>query len=148
MGAIVACELALQLQTAGVILLGPVHPNDNLADIFQDRITKVRQGGLEVLADTIPEKATGSRATSTQKAFIRSLILSQRPSGYMSHCQLIATAKPPKYGKLSCPLLVVGGSEDLTSPLENCVEILQRYVLLSSTIPLLFLCYSSAIEFF
>lgn len=42
MGGIVASELALMLQVAGAVLLGPVYPNDSLASIFNARIQLVQ----------------------------------------------------------------------------------------------------------
>ena len=43
MGALVACELGLRHALRGVVLLGPVHPSSNLADIFAARIKAVEK---------------------------------------------------------------------------------------------------------
>lgn len=95
--------------------------NDELTDLESTE-------GLESLADSIPKAATGSQSTSSHHAFIRALINSQNPEGYISLCRTIATASPPKYGKINAPLLIIAGGEDKTSPLAGCQAILDRYV--------------------
>ena len=81
---------------------------------------------MEAMADAIPGAATGSKATPTQQAFIRSLLLSQQPEGYVSLCNVIAEAMPPEYGKVASPLLIVAGAEDKSAPLPGCQTILDR----------------------
>lgn len=78
------------------------------------------------MASTIPAAATGPKATSTHRAFIRALLLAQSPEGYMSLCRTIASAKCPRYGDIRCPLLIVAGSHDQTSPLRGSRDILSR----------------------
>jgi hypothetical protein len=89
-------------------------------------LKRVSAEGLDALADTIPDAATGPRATPTEKAFIRALILSQTSEGYISLCQTIAKASPPKYPKAQCPLFMIAGGHDKTSPLENSRTILDQ----------------------
>lgn len=76
--------------------------------------------GLEPLANSIPEAATASEATSTQKAFIRSLILGTSTQGYVSSCEVIASASRPDYAKIDVPMMVLAGSEDKTASYEGC----------------------------
>ncbi|CAG9993996.1 unnamed protein product [Clonostachys byssicola] len=127
MGAMVASELALQIPLSGVVLIGPVHPTPALGDIFAARIQTIQEKGLESLADSIPKAATGSQSTSSHHAFIRALINSQSPEGYMSLCHTIATASPPEYSKVKAPLLIIAGGEDKTSPLAGCQAILDSW---------------------
>lgn len=127
MGAMVASELALRISIRGVILLGPVHPTPALADIFAQRIKKVHEDGLESLADTIPVAATGSKAKPIHRAFIRALILSQSPAGYISLCQTISNTEPTQYDAIHCPLLILAGEDDKTSPLTGCKTILESW---------------------
>ncbi|EQL01935.1 alpha/beta hydrolase fold family protein [Ophiocordyceps sinensis CO18] len=126
MGAVVASELALHLNLVGVVLIGPVSPSDALSQVFAARIKRVQAGGMEAMASTIPAAATGPKATSTHRAFIRALLLAQSPEGYMSLCRTIASAKCPRYGDIRCPLLIVAGSHDQTSPLRGSRDILSR----------------------
>ncbi|KAG8406514.1 hypothetical protein J3459_019229 [Metarhizium acridum] len=104
MGAIIASELALHLEILGVVLIGPVNPSAALADVFDARIKLV-------------ENATGPKATATQKAFIRALLLAQTAEGYKSLCRTIANAKRPRYEDIKCPLPYHAGSHDKTAPL-------------------------------
>lgn len=78
------------------------------------------------MADAIPAAATGSKATPTQRAFIRALLLSQRPEGYNSLCRAIAEAERPRYSAAKCPVLIVAGEEDKTSPLADAEVILEE----------------------
>jgi alpha-beta hydrolase superfamily lysophospholipase len=81
---------------------------------------------MEPMAKTIPSAATGSKATLTQKAFIRALLLSQKPDGYNALCQAIAKAELPTYSSLDCPLLILAGEEDKTSPVPDAQRIMNE----------------------
>ncbi|CAD6439137.1 c2bcfbd8-c15f-44c9-aeba-1e4d0f9bb4fc [Sclerotinia trifoliorum] len=125
MGGMIACELAIRYPRAvkGLILLGPIDPSPALSEIFTKRIATVETDGLEPLADSIPKAATGSKASHSQRAFIRSLILGTSSAGYLSLCQVIALAKKPDYAKIQVPLMILAGSEDKTASYEGCVKI-------------------------
>ncbi|KAH8682640.1 alpha/beta hydrolase [Xylariales sp. PMI_506] len=125
MGGMVACQAATQHPFAGLVLLGPVHPSPAAAEVFSKRIQIVHEQGMEAMADTIPRAATGSRSTATQHAWIRSLLLSQHPAGYISLCNVIAKANPPEYQRITSPVLVVAGAEDKSAPLAGCRAILE-----------------------
>lgn len=45
----------------------------------------------------------------------------------MSLCHALATAQPPDYGAINAPLLIITGSDDVTSPLSGPKEILEKY---------------------
>ncbi|KAH8886555.1 alpha/beta-hydrolase [Thozetella sp. PMI_491] len=126
MGGMVACQLASKHRFAGVVLLGPVHPNPAAAGIFAKRIDVVNQSGMEAMADVIPIAATGSKSTPMQHAWIRSLILSQQPTGYISLCRVIASATAPVYRDIVSPLLIIAGSEDKSAPMDGCLSIFER----------------------
>lgn len=81
---------------------------------------------MEPMAKTIPFAATGSKATLTHKAFIRTLLLSQKPDGYNALCQAIAKAELPVYSNLKCPVLVLAGEEDKTSPVPDAHKIINE----------------------
>lgn len=78
------------------------------------------------MADTIPTMATGSRSTSVHHAFIRALLLSQTPEGYVSLCKAIISATQPDYSGITCPVLVMSGEEDKTANLDDSKEIMAR----------------------
>jgi pimeloyl-ACP methyl ester carboxylesterase len=82
---------------------------------------------VEGLAISIPAAATGRLATSLHHAFIRSLILRTSAEGYISLCRVISTAIVPSYAAITAPLLLIAGSDDKTSPMEGCEEIIKSY---------------------
>ncbi|KAI1061060.1 hypothetical protein LB507_010102 [Fusarium sp. FIESC RH6] len=123
MGGIVVPMLASKCSLQGAVLLGPVLPRAALADIFNARIETVKKDGMEPMAQTIPFAATGSKATLLQKAFIRTLLLSQKPEGYNALCGAIAKAEVPSYSTISSPVLVLAGEEDKTSPMADAQKI-------------------------
>jgi pimeloyl-ACP methyl ester carboxylesterase len=83
--------------------------------------------GLEILANTIPKGATGSKSGPIHHAFIRSLILGTRPEGYISLCSSISKARKPNYSAVKAPLLLLAGGDDKTAPLASSQAILEAY---------------------
>jgi pimeloyl-ACP methyl ester carboxylesterase len=75
------------------------------------------------LADSIPTSATGSKATPLARAFIRELVLGQTPEGYISLCNVIVHASPPKYANIKCPTVIIAGDEDKSAPIDGCKTI-------------------------
>jgi pimeloyl-ACP methyl ester carboxylesterase len=107
-------------RVTAAILIGPVHPTPTVSDVFKNRIPLVQQQGMEAMANSIPNGATGPNTTALQKAFIREMIMAQKPEGYMANCRAIQFASPPEYGKVECPVLILGGSVDKSTPVEGC----------------------------
>ncbi|KAF5979566.1 transcriptional activator Mut3p [Fusarium coicis] len=126
MGGIIVPKLALKCNLRGSVLIGPVLPKPAMAEIFNTRIETVKKEGMEPMAKTIPFAATGSKATLTQKAFIRALLLSQKPEGYIALCHAIAQADLPAYANIKSPVLVLSGEEDKTSPIPDAQKILSE----------------------
>ncbi|KAG7002985.1 Filamentous growth regulator 27 [Fusarium oxysporum f. sp. conglutinans] len=126
MGGIIVPKLALKCSLRGAVLIGPVLPKPAMAEIFNTRIRTVKKEGMEPMAKTIPFAATGSKAILTQKAFIRALLLSQKPEGYIALCRAIAQAELPPYANIKCPVLVLSGEEDKTSPIPDAQKILSE----------------------
>lgn len=126
MGCMVASEMASHGSYAGVVLIGAINPGPKYRDAFEKRIMTVTANGMEPMADTIPTMATGSRSVSVHHAFIRALLLSQNPEGYVSLCNAIISATQPDYSAIKCPVLVVSGEEDKTASLDDSKEIITR----------------------
>ena len=122
MGGMIPTTLASQHPdlVLAAILIGPVHPTPSTAEIFHQRIPKVRSHGMEVMANSVPDTATGPTTTPLQKAFIREMILAQSVEGYIAHCRAIENATPPEYQQVKCPTLIIAGEEDKSAPLEGC----------------------------
>lgn len=129
MSGITGPELAAEWagRITALVLVGPVWPSPDAKQMFEERIQKVDEHGMEVMADTVPYAALGSKAQRVHRAFIRELILGMEPAGYISLCKVLAYAyeSPPKYEKVSCPTLIIAGEEDKSAPLSGCHKILE-----------------------
>lgn len=124
MGAHLAAERSDRIIAA--VLIGPVYPNANAVPIFEKRIETVQKGGMQPMADTIPNAAVGAKASPLAKAFIRELLLGQDPAGYCSNCRVILNAKPPNYSKIGIPVMILAGGEDKSAPLEGCKKMFEE----------------------
>lgn len=81
---------------------------------------------IQAKPSTETTAATGSKSTSLQHALIRTLLMSQRPQGYISLCRVVAFATPPDYESIKIPILTITSDEDKSAPLEGCEEIFRR----------------------
>ncbi|KIW31137.1 uncharacterized protein PV07_02811 [Cladophialophora immunda] len=108
------------------ICIGPVHPSETVANVFKQRIPTVQSQGMEAMANTIPNGATGPGTTALQKAFIREMLLAQSPEGYCANCRAIELATPPEYAKVKCPVLIIAGDQDKSAPLAGCEMIFKE----------------------
>ncbi|EXJ61746.1 hypothetical protein A1O7_02176 [Cladophialophora yegresii CBS 114405] len=122
MGGMVPTQLASTSpsRVEAAILIGPVHPSPQVAEVFKQRVPKVQSEGMESMANTIPNAATGPQATALQKAFIREQLLAQDPQGYIANCRAIERATPPLYHDVRVPALIIAGEVDKSAPLEGC----------------------------
>lgn len=128
MFSIVGAHLAAERsdRVAAAVLIGPVYPNPSVVPIFEKRIQTVEKEGMEPMANTIPNAAVGKHASPLARGFIRELLLGQDPAGYCSNCRVIVNAKPPNYGKIAVPVLILAGEEDKSAPLEGCQKMLEE----------------------
>ncbi|ETI19667.1 hypothetical protein G647_08680 [Cladophialophora carrionii CBS 160.54] len=128
MGGMVPTHLAStsHSRVEAAILIGPVHPSPQVAEVFKQRVPKVQSAGMESMANTIPNAATGPAATALQKAFIRELLLAQDPQGYIANCRAIQHATPPAYHDVKVPTLIIAGEVDKSAPLEGCKLVFER----------------------
>lgn len=72
------------------------------------------------MANTIPFSAPHPRTTPLARSFIREMILSQSPEGYIANCRAIEHATPPDYSKVKCPMYVIAGDSDKSAPVSGC----------------------------
>jgi pimeloyl-ACP methyl ester carboxylesterase len=103
-----------------------VNPSKVVSEAFEKRITAVEAGGMEAMANTIPQSATSSKSSALTHAFIRELLLAQRPAGYISNCRVIMNAAVPNYDAVNCPVLVLAGDEDKSAPVDMCRKIFEE----------------------
>ena len=110
-------------RVTAAICIGPVHPSPQVAEVFKNRISVVQSQGMEAMANTIPNAATGPNTTALQKAFIREMLLAQKPEGYIANCKAIQFSEPPEYAKVKCPIMIIAGDVDKSAPLSGCQHI-------------------------
>lgn len=129
MGTLVAATFAAAHpdRVSKLALLGPVRAQAPQAkDATRARARTVRAGGMSAVADTIVAAATSER-TRTQRplaaALVRELLLGQNPEGYAAACEALAAADEPDFSSVTCPTLLVTGSEDKVSPVAVNEEI-------------------------
>jgi 3-oxoadipate enol-lactonase len=88
------------------------------AVMWQDRISKIRVGGIECLADAILDRwfSADFRHTADCLAW-RHMLVRTPVEGYLGCCEAIAgTDLTDSTSELRLPVLGIGGSEDLASP--------------------------------
>lgn len=111
-----------------VVAIGPVHPTPEMASVFEARIKSIKESGSVLdIADAVSQgPALGSGATPLHRAFVRALVSSSSPEGYIATCDVIVGSKPPKYETIKQPVLIITGAEDFTAPYEGCVKIIEE----------------------
>ncbi|KAH8423260.1 alpha/beta fold hydrolase [Aspergillus melleus] len=110
----------------GVVAIGPTHPTEALATGMRKRYETVSASGMESMANSIPDAATGTQCSALTKSFIRELLLGQNPQGYAALCQAIATAPTIDYPAVTAPFLLIAGEEDKSASMEGCQHIFDR----------------------
>ncbi|HEV7756246.1 MAG TPA: alpha/beta hydrolase, partial [Mycobacteriales bacterium] len=75
--------------------------------------------GMAAVADTIVGAATSPAARAAHPAvgaLVRELLLGQDPEAYAQACVALAAAQSPDLGAITCPVLLLTGTEDKVSP--------------------------------
>lgn len=122
MGGLIANTLAAAHpdRVTGQVLLGPVKAlGPPGKEAMQGRAKSVREQGMLAVADTICNAGLSEHTKSSRNlavAFTRSSLLSTNAEGYARACLALREAADPDYARITCPVLLVGGSEDKTSP--------------------------------
>lgn len=101
-------------------VLSNTAPKMGNAQGWQDRIAAVQTGGLDAIADMIMERwfAAPFRATP-ELALWRNMVARTSPAGYIAACRtLAATDLTETTASLRQPVMVIGGSDDGSSPPE------------------------------
>lgn len=88
------------------------------AAMWQDRIDKIRAGGIDALADAILERWFSEDFRRTDECLGWRHMLTRTPvEGYIACCEAIAGADLSQgTSKLRLPVLGIGGTDDLASP--------------------------------
>ncbi|CTQ55485.1 3-oxoadipate enol-lactonase 2 [Roseibium album] len=86
--------------------------------MWQERISLIREGGIEVLADAILERWFSGKFRQSNECIAWRHLLTRTPmEGYIGCCEAISrTDLTQTTSALSLPAMGIGGSEDLASP--------------------------------
>ena len=101
-------------------LVGPVRaPAEAGRKGTRDRAARVRAEGMAWLGDTLINVAV-SAATRERKpavvALVREFIMRQVPEDYARSCEALASATDAEVSRISCPTLLITGTEDVVAP--------------------------------
>ncbi|PWY91083.1 alpha/beta-hydrolase [Aspergillus heteromorphus CBS 117.55] len=128
MGGLVVTLLGAEYpdRVKAVVAIGPTHPSEQLATVMTQRSDIVSTAGMEPMANTIPNGATGPNCPALVRSFIRELLLGQNPQGYAALCRAIATAPAIDYSAVRAPFLLLAGEEDKSASMQGCRHIFDR----------------------
>ena len=94
-------------------------PEDSRRQAVRDRATKVRSGGMLAIADNVIAAALSADTRERKPevvAAVREFLLRQDPEGYARSCEGVAEAVAADLSRITCPVLLVAGSDDTVSP--------------------------------
>jgi pimeloyl-ACP methyl ester carboxylesterase len=94
-------------------------PEDARRQTVRDRAAKVRKEGMPGIADGVIKAALAEETKRTKPeviACVREMLLRQDPEGYARSCEAVAEAVGADLKRISCPVLLVAGSDDTVSP--------------------------------
>jgi len=103
---------------------------DAARPLWDERIAKVAQGGLEAIADMVIERyfSAGFRAAQPDiVAAYRRQLLQTDPSGYAAACPAVRDVDwLDRLASIRCPTLVIAGREDVGAPVALSEAMQQR----------------------
>lgn len=101
-------------------------------EIWEGRITAVRQGGIKAIVNTIMERFFAPEMfeqSNPQVNSIRSVLLGTDPNGYIRCCAALRDVdNRPLLSKIKVPILVIGGDRDPSTPWAETGEMLAREI--------------------
>jgi pimeloyl-ACP methyl ester carboxylesterase len=122
LGTIVCLHLASQQPglVKSLALIGPLLcPADSARPGLRARAETARTLGMQPIADAIVE-ATLARETRSQRlaavAMVRQSVMAQDAEGYAQTCEALSVAQAPDLSPIKCPVLLIGGDEDVVAP--------------------------------
>lgn len=122
MGSIVCQHLAALAPTRvrDLVLLGPLAELPDAArPALEARARTARSEGMAPIAAVVCERGLSAATKETQPVvvgFVREMMLRQPAEGYAAQCLALATGRRAAPKAVSCPTLLVSGTEDTTAP--------------------------------
>jgi len=107
-------------------------PSPPMRDAMRARAALARERGVEgmsEIADAVSQAALSASTREAQPvavACVREMLAAQDPEGYARNCLALAEATAAPLESLRCPVLVVGGDEDIVTPLSGARQLAER----------------------
>lgn len=126
MGCVIALHLAVRepLTIRSLALVGALRAPAEAARLaLRARAVAARAQGLVGIADQIVAGGTSKRTRAeypATAAFVRELILRQKPEDYATHCEALAAVEGVDAARIKTPALLITGDEDATAPAAAC----------------------------
>lgn len=118
-------ELVRSLTLFGAL----TEPTDAGRDAFRKRAATARAGGMSGIADTVAHNSTSAETKQRNPAaiaFVRETVLRQNPEGYARCCEALANAHAANHSRIRCPVLLITGDEDASTPASMARELSTR----------------------
>lgn len=122
MGTLVAQQMALGgvIRIDGMVLFGALtEPPETARTALLTRASVAQAEGMAGIASQVANAALSSKTLNDNPstyAFVRESLMRQPAAGYSSHCKILANSKAYPVEKLSVPVHLVTGSEDVVAP--------------------------------
>jgi 3-oxoadipate enol-lactonase len=122
LGTTVCFHLAVQQpqRVLSLALIAPLPcPPDTARPALRARAEKARSEGMQPIADMIVQAATSGETKSRRLAavaLVRESLMRQDPEGYARSCEALADAQAADLMQIKCPVLLIGGDEDVVAP--------------------------------
>jgi pimeloyl-ACP methyl ester carboxylesterase len=133
MGTLVAQCLALKApaRVRSLALFGALlEPSPSMRENMRARIAVAgREGGLFEIAEGISHAALSASSREqlpVAVAYVRDSIAAQPAEGFARHCAALAEAHAVGAERITCPVLVVNGDEDVVTPLSGARDVARR----------------------
>ncbi|GAA2712869.1 3-oxoadipate enol-lactonase [Micromonospora olivasterospora] len=100
------------------------------AEGWRQRAATVREAGIEAIADAVVGRWFTPSFAAAQPHLVatyRAMLTNTPAAGYAASCAAIAAMdQRADLGRVTAPTLVIAGADDLATPVEHAVEIVER----------------------
>jgi pimeloyl-ACP methyl ester carboxylesterase len=137
MGTIVAQHLAAKHPqlVRSLALFGPlIAPGDTARGGIRARGEKARTEGLRGMHEIALALVNAATSADTRQrqpvatAFVRESLMRQDPEGYARSCEALAACTPAAVERITAPVLLVTGDEDVVAPPQSVRAMAERLV--------------------